>query len=314
MLLFNNDTMAEETQANQNIVTIKKSNVKLAFIIVVVFIIGLFIGSFLLGGITGRVITQTITTQEASDRAVQYINENLVQPNTTASFVSVDEVGELYNITISYQGKQYNFYLTKDGSYLFPSTPFNISVSLPEETEQPSQVKLSVDDDPQKGPSDAKVTIIEFSDFQCPYCKRAEPTLNQIFDEYGNNVRLVYRDFPLSFHQYAQKAAEASQCAFEQGKYWEYHDILYENQETLDVASLKQYAKDLGLDSAKFDSCLDSGKYESEVEKDFQDGQAAGVSATPAFFILDRDGNVVENIVGAQPFSVFKEAIDPLLE
>jgi len=309
--------MTEEIQSKENVVTIKKSNVKLAFIIVAVFITGLFIGSFLLGGITGRVITQTITPQQASDMALEFINENLVQPNTTASFVSFKDftVGfaDMYNITISYQGRESNVFITKDGSYLFLSPPLNVSTQLPEEPEQPSEVKVSIDDDPQKGPSDAKATIIEFSDFQCPYCNRAEPTLKQIFDEYGNNVRLVYRDFPLSFHQYAQKAAEASQCAFEQGKYWEYHDVLYENQDKLDVASLKQYAKNLGLDTAKFDSCLDSGKYASEVQKDFQDGQAAGVSGTPAFFILDKDGEVVETIVGAQPFSSFKDAIDPLV-
>lgn len=305
--------MTEETQAKENIVTIKKSNVKLAFIIVIVFVIGLFLGNVLLGGITGRAITQTVTAQQASDMAIKFINENLVKPNTTATFVAVEEFGDMYNVTISYQGSETDVFITKDGSYLFLSSPLNISTKLQEESEQPSEAEVSVDDDPQKGPSDAKVTIIEFSDFQCPYCKKAEPTLKQIFDEYGSNVRLVFRDFPLSFHQYAQKASEASECAYEQGKYWEYHDVLYEKQDALDVASLKQYAKDLGLDSAKFDSCLDSGKYASEVQKDFQDGQAAGVSGTPSFFILDENGNVVENIVGAQPFSAFKTVIDPLL-
>lgn len=167
---------------------------------------------------------------------------------------------------------------------------------------------VGVDDDAQKGPSNAKVTIIEFSDYQCPYCAKAEPTLKQIFDTYKNDVRLVYRDFPLNFHQYAQKAAEASECAHEQGKFWEYHDILFNNQQALDVSSLKKYASDLKLDTAKFNGCLDSGKYEAEVKKDMQDGLNANVRGTPAFFINGR------LISGSQPFENFKTVIDEELK
>lgn len=167
---------------------------------------------------------------------------------------------------------------------------------------------VSADDDPQKGPANAKVTIIEFSDFQCPFCARAQPTLEQIFQTYGSKVRLVYRDFPLSFHQNAQKAAEAAECADEQGKFWEYHDILFANQNALDTESLKKYAAELKLDSQKFNSCLDSGKYGQEVKKDFSDGQSAGVQGTPAFFI---NGRLVS---GAQPFENFKAIIDEELK
>jgi protein-disulfide isomerase len=118
----------------------------------------------------------------------------------------------------------------------------------------------------------------------------------------------VYRDFPLtSIHQYAQKAAEASECADDQGKFWEYHDLLFANQSTLDVDSLKGYAAELDLDTATFNDCLDEGKQSSEVEKDSQDAQAAGVTGTPAFFI---NGQLVS---GAQPFSVFQQVIDQLL-
>ncbi len=175
--------------------------------------------------------------------------------------------------------------------------------------QQPSgeNVNVSIDDDPVKGSENALVTIIEFSEYQCPFCKRFfEQTLPQIEENYieTGKVRYVFRDFPLSFHQYAQKAAEASECADEQGKFWEYHDKLFENQDALDINSLKQYAKDLGLDTAKFSSCLDSGKMASEVEKDFTDGSEYGVGGTPGFFI-----NGIK-VVGAQPYSVFEEIIE----
>lgn len=174
----------------------------------------------------------------------------------------------------------------------------------PEPVEEPDRVDVSVDDDPQKGSSNAKVTIIEFSDFQCPFCGRAQTTVKQILETYGNDVRLVFRDFPLGFHENAQKAAEAAECADDQGKFWEYHDLLFENQQALEIADLKDYAFDLDLSTRKFNDCLDSGKYEQEVKDDMDDGIAAGVRGTPAFFINGR------SLVGAQPFKNFKKVID----
>jgi protein-disulfide isomerase len=170
-------------------------------------------------------------------------------------------------------------------------------------------VEVSVDDDPAQGPEDAAVTIIEFSDFQCPYCARFDvETLPQILSNYGDRVRFVYRDFPLiSMHQYALKAAEASECADDQGAYWKYHDLLFNNQSALDDASLKEYAASLQLDTAAFNQCLDSDKYLSEVQKDEQDGITAGVQGTPAFFI---NGVLIS---GAQPYSVFQAAIEAAL-
>ena len=179
--------------------------------------------------------------------------------------------------------------------------------SQPAQRQQPSKVEVSVDDDPVEGSENAPVTLIEFSDFECPFCGRFfQQTLPQIEENYikTGKVRHVFRDFPLTFHQYAQKAAEASECADEQGKFWEYHDKLFENQNALDTGSLKQYAKDLGLDTAKFNSCLDSGKMTSEVQKDFSDGAQSGVSGTPTFFI-----NGIQ-IVGAQPYSAFEQLIE----
>lgn len=177
--------------------------------------------------------------------------------------------------------------------------------------QQPAVVDVSADDDPVKGDKKAPVTIIEFSDYQCPYCARfytdTLPKLEETYIKTGK-AKLIMRDFPLSFHQFAQKASEAAECADDQGKYWEYHNKLFDNQQALDIASLKKYAKDLSLDTAKFDSCLDTGKYTAEVQKDFQDGQKAGVSGTPSFFV---NGN---RIVGAQPFPAFEQIIEAELK
>lgn len=172
---------------------------------------------------------------------------------------------------------------------------------------EPEIIEVSADDDAVRGPENAPVTIIEFSDYQCPFCGRAEATINQILETYPTQVKVIFRDFPLGFHQHAQKAAEAAECAGEQGKYWEMHDKLFENQRALDVDSLKKYAAEIGLDTETFNSCLDNGDMASEVQKDFQDGQAAGVSGTPTFFING------EKLVGAQPFSAFKAVIDSKL-
>jgi protein-disulfide isomerase len=179
-----------------------------------------------------------------------------------------------------------------------------------QQNDQPSETlvvpDVSADDDPAQGSKDAPVTIIEFSDFQCPYSKKYhDEILPMIMSEYGDEIRYVYRDFPLtSMHSQAQKAAEAAQCAFEQGKFWEYYEQLFQNQGALDVPNLKNYATELGLDESAFNLCLDSGKYAQEVQKDFEDGYSYGVTGTPTFFINGRP------LVGAQPFSTFQTVIE----
>jgi protein-disulfide isomerase len=157
---------------------------------------------------------------------------------------------------------------------------------------------------PSKGPENAAVTIVEFSDFQCPYCSRAAGTVQQVMENYPGKVRLVFRHFPLESHQQAPKAAEAAMCANDQGKFWEYHDALFKNQEKLGPDDLKQHAQSLGLDAAKFDQCLSSGKHGELVKKDMAAGQKVGVSGTPAFFI---NGMMIS---GAQPLDEFKRLID----
>jgi len=164
-----------------------------------------------------------------------------------------------------------------------------------------------IDDDTVKGDENAPVTIVEWSDFECPFCARFyRDTLGQIDEEYikTGKVKLVFRDFPLSFHANAQKASEAAECAGEQGKYWEMHDKLFESGVNGGVSTFKGYASDIGLDTAKFNTCLDTGAMADEVAKDMRDGQAAGITGTPGFLING------QKLSGAQPFSSFKRVID----
>ncbi len=157
---------------------------------------------------------------------------------------------------------------------------------------------------PTKGPENAPVTIVEFSDFQCPYCSRLIPTLDQVKAKYGDKVRLVFRQYPLNFHQNAQKAAEASLCANEQGKFWELHDAMFQNQQALAVEQLKAKAVELGVKADQFNSCLDSNKFAEQVATDFKEGAAAGVTGTPAMFINGRF------ISGAVPLEDVTKVID----
>lgn len=188
--------------------------------------------------------------------------------------------------------------------------PTPTAPTTPPPTPPPSAVAVSADDDPLKGDPNAPVTIIEFSDFQCPFCGRwYSETLPQVLQNYidSGQVNLVYRDFPLSFHAEATPAAEAAECAADQDKFWEYHDALFENQGSLGRATYESIATDLGLDLGIFTSCIDNGTHSAEVQADFRDGSAAGVSGTPTFFING------QKIVGAQPYAAFQAAIDAAL-
>jgi len=176
-------------------------------------------------------------------------------------------------------------------------------------TLEPPRVEVRVDPSaPAKGPADAPVQIVEFSDFQCPYCSRAGATMARVVGQYGDKVRLVFRDFPLPFHDKAKPAAEAALCAHEQGQFWNYHDKLFGNQSALAPENLKQYAVDLGLDAGRFNACLDGGQFRATVEGNHRDGAALGVQGTPAFFVNGRFLN------GAQPFEAFAAIIDEELQ
>lgn len=167
---------------------------------------------------------------------------------------------------------------------------------------------VSIEGQPSRGPENAKVTLVEFLDFQCPFCKRYnDQTLPRLQAVYGAKVRFVDLNFPLSIHPLAQKAAEAAECATAQGKFWEFRDVLFRNQSALDIDSLKRYARDLQLDEGRFETCLDGGEGAAKVKDDVDEGDSDGVTATPTFFVNGR------RLVGAQAFEVFKSVIDAAL-
>lgn len=177
----------------------------------------------------------------------------------------------------------------------------------------PTQPVKAVDEkvDHIRGNKNAKVTLIEYADFECPYCSKHAATLDQILKDYPNDVRLVFRNFPLlSLHEEAEKAAEAAECAGVQGKYWEMHDEIFKANTagTMSVDQWKKVAASLKLDTAKFNTCLDSGETAARVSQDETDGMAAGVQGTPATFV---NGQLVE---GAVPIASLKSLIDAELK
>jgi protein-disulfide isomerase len=157
------------------------------------------------------------------------------------------------------------------------------------------------------GASNAPVTIVEYGDFQSPYCGQAESTLRDLRDHYGNKLRIVFRDYPLGFHRYAIGAALAARCAGAQGKFWQYHDAIFANPGALSEADLKNLAANLGLNTEQFDHCLDSREYEQAIERDKRAGTRIGVRGTPYFLING------EALYGARPYQAFKTAIDRAL-
>lgn len=173
----------------------------------------------------------------------------------------------------------------------------------------PYRAKVTVDGAYDKGPKEAPVTIVEFSDFECPFCRRALPVMNDIMKQYAGKVRWVYRDFPLaSIHPLAVKAAEAARCAGESGKFWQYHDLIFDSSAKPSEADLTTFAERVGLDPGVFGKCLRSGKYRTAVEADVEEGRRLGVTGTPTFFINGR------SLVGAQPLPAFQGIIESELQ
>ncbi len=167
------------------------------------------------------------------------------------------------------------------------------------------RVQVSADGAPVRGAADAPVTIVEFSDFECPFCKQTHPTLKQLLERYPGKVRLAYRDFPLdSIHPQARRAAEAARCASDQGKFWEYHDVLFTQSPQLALEDLRRYAGQVGLDVTKFDGCLAAGVNKAAVQRDLDEGNRLGITGTPAFFINGR------TLTGAQPPEAFTRLIE----
>ncbi len=194
--------------------------------------------------------------------------------------------------------KASSIFQENNGDYLLNSQKAGLKVG-----EYLGVPKVS-DANAQKGPSDAPVTIIEISDFQCPYCHKAKGTIDELMKAYPGKIRLVFENFPLDFHKNALKAAEAFECSGEQGKYWEMYDKLFENQKNLEIADLKKYAQELGLNANQFNDCLDSGKYEEKIKNELKEITKFGISGAPGFFINK------QFIGGAQPLEVFKKAVE----
>jgi protein-disulfide isomerase len=187
------------------------------------------------------------------------------------------------------------------------AAPAAAAQAQPQPTALPVRLdNVSTDDDPVLGDEDAPITIVEFSDFECPFCSRFRAdTFDQILADYGDEVQIVYRDFPLTqIHPHAQQSAEAAECADDQGAFWDYHDLLFANQTALDTESLIGYAEELGLDVEEFTQCVESGEHTDEVLADLNEGRSYGVSGTPTFFI-----NGVR-LVGAQPYAAFQQVIE----
>jgi protein-disulfide isomerase len=215
----------------------------------------------------------------------------------------------------------------KEGQQAIQKEIQEIKSGLRAEQEPPAppafkETVMSIEGSPFMGNRDAKLTIVEFSDYQCPFCSRhVHETMPQIEKEYikTGKLKYVFRNFPLPFHPQASKAAEAAHCAGDQGKFWEMHDRLYANQNALNENNFSEHAKALGLDLKQFQDCLSSGKHAQEIRTDFEDGEKAGITGTPSFLLGFTEANgarvkVVKMIVGAEPYTDFKETIDSLLE
>jgi len=257
------------------------------------------------GSAGGNIVNADI----AADGVVGFINSN---PSLDGSveLVSSKREGQLYKVTLQYQGQEIPLYTTLDGEYLVGDIiPLSSVIPIDPANTGNGVSDVSEDDDPFLGDENAPVTIIEFSDYQCPFCQSFWiDTLPEIKEKYidTGKVKLVYRDYPLGIHPEAQIAAEAAECVRDAAGgsnevYFEYHDVLFANQGDLNEENLISWASDLGYDIT---SCLENGDFTEEVQQDFFDGQVAGVTGTPSFFINGK------KVSGALPFEVFEQMIE----
>ena len=233
--------------------------------------------------------------QKALDRELK-VADKYIQKGTQA--------GELYKTIISEENKA-NGALPQVARPVRQRPDAERIAPLPDIPAAP--IKLEQGKSYAKGPDNAPVTIFMFSEFQCPFCARVEPTIKQIEETYGDKVRIVFKNNPLPFHKNAQKASEAALAAGAQGKFWEMHELLFANQKNLERASLSEFAKQLGLDVARFDEELDKNIYAAQVEAETNEGKSAGVTGTPSFVINGK------KVVGALPFESFQKEIDAAL-
>jgi protein-disulfide isomerase len=213
--------------------------------------------------------------------------------------------GEESNLREQIRGRLQNFKLAAKREEFLKSLRSQAKVVVNLKPPPVLRIAMSADSALSKGPAKAPVTIVEFSDFHCPFCRRVIPTLAQLESKYGDKIKLVFRDFPIeSLHPGAAKAHEAARCANDQGKFWAYHDKLFASPPTSRPETFKELAKEIGLNPKAFETCLNSGKYQAAIKEDIAEGNRVGVIGTPAFFINGRQ------ISGAQPLEAFARIID----
>ncbi len=272
-------------------------------LVIIGFFAGIAVGYAVFSGKGGEAYTpsksdnSTLPISEVERRVEDYMNKKLVKPGISVEIGKATEQGIFYkfDVNVLKNGEVVTtatVYATKDGRYLILNM-VNISKSM--------EFEVSIEGEPAKGDQNAKITIVEFSGYDCPFCaKFAKETLNKILNNFS--VRFVFKDFPVHGEV---KAHEAANCAMEQGKYWEYHDMLFDRQGEWRKNESKfiEYAKELGLDVNKFKDCLESDKYREEVLEDRKEGIDLGVSGTPTFFINGK------KIVGALPYKEFEKVI-----
>ena len=273
----------------------------------------------LLESALNNVVQRRLLEREADSRGISY--EELLEQETAGEVEVTDETVESFyrqnedalgGQSLEQLAPQIRDYLVRRQRDRILR---NLAVELARDVEvnfllDPVRADFDLSGSPSYGPDDARVTLVEFSDFECPYCGRFFPTVQRIKEEYGDRVRLVYLQFPLTeLHPHAWKAAEASLCAHEQGRFWDMHDLLFEEQDALAIEDLKEKASRLELDRESFDTCLDSGRMAEKVRSDIRQGEVHGVTGTPAIFV---NGVQVEG--GAVPYPVIAQIIDGELE
>lgn len=245
-------------------------------------------------------INDTLLSQEAQKKGVT--TRALLDAEVSAKVPAVTEAQaqEFYNQNKDRISGEFAQLKTQIVQYMKEEKEQAATLAYAEQLRRASKVEMNLtapespsfsiatDDQPVKGNAKALVTIVEFTDFECPSCARQHPVLERIVSEFGDRVRLVVRDFPLSQHANARKAAEAAEAAREQGKYWEYASVLFRNQSALGVDKLRQYATEVGLDRARFDASLESGKFSDKVQRDVIDGRKLGINGTPTLYINGR--------------------------
>jgi len=264
-----------------------------------------------------NMIDERLLNQEASTREIS--KEDLLEEiNKSASPVIEDDIKKYYEAKKARMKGDFEEVRSRIESHLKSKAFRNARTTALKELKKKYTVKMNLvaprfeipilEDAITKGPEDAPIQLVVFTDFECPFCKRGADTVNEVFQAYPGKIQIIFRDFPLNFHKNAKPAANAARCANDQGEFWNYYALLFKNQGKLDGESLIKYAAGLGLDMKAFEGCVDSNKYGTVIESELAAGRALGVSGTPAHFVNGLP------LSGAVPLESFKEMIDEELE